>query len=120
MIRTIDGLPDNVVAVEAIGTVDATDYKTVLDPAISSALAAHEKIRLLYLLGSEFSGFSGGAMWEDAKTGVGHWTSWEKIALVTDTRWVADGVKAFGWMVPGEVRTFGLAELDAAKSWLTD
>jgi hypothetical protein len=26
-------------------------------------------------------------------------------------------IKAFGWMVPGEVRVFGLGELAAAKDW---
>jgi hypothetical protein len=26
-------------------------------------------------------------------------------------------VKALGWMVPGEVRSFGVDELDDAKDW---
>jgi hypothetical protein len=31
--------------------------------------------------------------------------------------WVAHAVKAFGWMIPGEVRVFGLDDLDEAKDW---
>jgi hypothetical protein len=32
---------------------------------VEQALSEHDKVRLLYVLGAEFTGFSGGAMWED-------------------------------------------------------
>lgn len=118
MLTKIEGLPNNVVAYEAAGELDADDYDSTLDPAIDAALEANDKIRILYVLGSNFDGFTGGAMWEDTKVGVGHWTRWERIALVTDDRVYHHGVKAFSWLVPGEVRLFSLAELDAAKEWI--
>ena len=118
MIRLIDGLPDNVIGFEAVGEVRAGDYKSVLDPAVDAVLATHDKIRFLYVLGDEFDGYSGGAMWEDTKVGVSHWSKWDKIALVTDHTAYADGVKAFGWMVPGEIRIFSVADLDDAKAWV--
>ena len=31
-----------------------------------------------------------------------------------------DAVKLFAWMVPGEVRTYPLTELDDAKAWLSE
>lgn len=38
MIRLIDQLPDNVIGFEAVGEVRASDYDTVLDPAVDAAL----------------------------------------------------------------------------------
>lgn len=58
-----------------------------------------------------------GAMWGDAKLGVSELSAWEKVAVVTDTDWMRHMVKAFGWMIPGDVRVFELGELDDAKEW---
>jgi hypothetical protein len=57
-------------------------------------------------------------MREEAKLGLDDPKAWEKIAVVSDKDWLAHVVKAFGWMIPGEVRTFHLDELDAAKEWV--
>ncbi len=120
MIRLLEDLPANIVGFEAVGHVDAGDYQSVLEPAISSALAEHDTIRLLYVLGSQFDGYSGGAMWEDTKVGIDHWSKWDRIAVVTDHGTIADAIKYLGWMVPGEVRLFPFDSLDAAKAWLAE
>jgi hypothetical protein len=59
-------------------------------------------------------------MWADAKLGLRDLKSWEKIAVVSDKDWVEHLVKAFGWMIPGEVRVFESDELDEAKEWAAD
>ena len=120
MLRLIEGLPDNVVGVEAVGEVRAGDYDDVLDPAVRKATDSHDKIRFLYVLGDEFDGYSGGAMWEDTKLGLTHWTSFERIALVTDNDTYEDAVKAFGWLLPGQVRTYDLDDRDEATDWVTE
>lgn len=51
MIELISGLPDEVVGFEGVGEVTSDDYKGTLIPAVEAALAAHGKIRLLYVLG---------------------------------------------------------------------
>lgn len=118
MLKLMGGLPDNVVAVSGIGEVSSDDYLATLDPAIGAALQNHDKIRLLYVLGYDFDGYSGGAMWQDTKVGLSHWTSFEKIAVVTDQDWIETGVKALGWMIPGDVKTFDVDDLDEAKAWI--
>lgn len=120
MIRLIDGLPDNVIGFEAVGEVRAGDYKSVLDPEVDAVLATHDKIRFLYVLGDDFDGYSGGAMWDDAKLGMEHLRKWERIAVVTDVDWVEHAVKAFGWMIPGKVKRFDDDELDDAREWITE
>ena len=117
LLQLIDGLPDNVIGCEAVGEIRAGDYKSVLDPAVDAALEDHEKVRLLYVLGDDFDGYSGGAMWEDTKIGMSHLSKWEKIAIVTDHKAYQDGIKAFGWMIPGEVKVFAVADLTNAEAW---
>jgi hypothetical protein len=119
VITSIEGLPENVVGIRAEGKVHSADYKSVADPAVEAALAASDSIRLLYVLGEDFDGYSGGAMWADTKLGISNRSAWERIAVVTDHQAYADGVKAMGWLMPAEVRVFPVRELDEAKSWVS-
>lgn len=120
MITLIEGLPANVVGIRAEGKVHSADYKSVADPAVDAALASSDNIRVLYVLGEDFEGYSGGAMWQDTKLGLSNWSAWEKLAIVTDHTAYADGVKAVGWMMPAEVKVFAVADLDAAKAWVAE
>ena len=83
MIELMHGLPDGVVGIEAVGKITSDDYAAV-SPAIEEALAAHEKIRLIHVLGERFTGFTAGGMWEDGRFGLSHTFSFERIAVVTD------------------------------------
>jgi hypothetical protein len=50
---------------------------------------------------------------------MSHLLSFEKIAVVTDHAWVANGVRAFAFMIPCPVKIFSTAERDAAKNWIS-
>ena len=47
-------------------------------------------------------------------------TSYERIAIVTDSTLVRRSVKAFGWLMPREVSVFAVADLDRATTWIQD
>jgi hypothetical protein len=117
VIEVLENLPENVFGVEAIGTVTDDDYEQVLVPAIERQRDTQGKIRFVYVLGERFDGWTLGALWDDAKLGMKDVRTWERIALVTDKEWLHHTVKALGWMVPGDVRVFGVAELDDAVAW---
>ncbi|MBW8060117.1 MAG: STAS/SEC14 domain-containing protein [Solirubrobacterales bacterium] len=118
MIELIPGLPDEVLGMEAKGEVTGDDYEQVVIPAVERQLERHSKIRLLYLLGSEFSGFSAAAMWDDARVGMEHPFSWERIAAVTDHDAYRRLFKGIGFLFPAKTRVFSVAELDDAKAWI--
>ncbi|HEY1333680.1 MAG TPA: STAS/SEC14 domain-containing protein [Myxococcaceae bacterium] len=117
MIRVIEGLPENVLGVEATGRVTGRDYERVLEPALRERRAAQPKVRFVYVLGAGFEGWSPDAAWEDLMVGLKDPRGWEKVAVVTDKEWVRHGVTAFGWMIPGEVRVFAPGERAAAVAW---
>jgi len=120
MIEVMTDLPERVLGVKASGEVSANDYKTVLVPAIEEKLTKHKKARLLYVLGDEFEGYTSGAAWEDAKVGMKHLTSFERVAVVTDVDWIEKMIKAFGFALPGEVRVFDDDDLDEARIWISE
>jgi hypothetical protein len=119
MIEIIQGLPDNVVAVIASGKVTGEDYDSVLIPVIEEKLKRHDKIRVLYALGLDFSGFTAGAMWDDAKIGIRHLTAYDKVAVVSDANWITGAVKFFSFIIPCPVKIFGNDGLAEAKEWIS-
>jgi hypothetical protein len=118
VIRVLDGMPEGVLGFEASGKLTADDYTQVLAPALEAASAGPGKIRILVDFSGEFDGMEAGAVWQDLKTGVQNWNAWERIALVTDHKWMRDGLTMFSWAVPGEARAFPTNERDAAMQWL--
>jgi len=120
MLTIISGLPENVLGFEASGRLSGKDYEDVLIPAVEAKLKSFPKVRLLYHLGPDFDGYDLEAMWDDTKVGLSHWTAWEKIAVVTDTKWMQNAVKVFGFAIPGEVRVFENSALPQAKEWLAE
>lgn len=119
MLETLDGFPDNVLAVRAHGEVTADDYQQVLVPGVEARLADHKRLRLLYVLGDDFDSFTGGAAWEDTKVGLRHFTAFERVAVVSDKDWVRRMVRGFGFALPGEVRVYDLDDLDDARGWIS-
>lgn len=118
MLHLIDGLPDDVIGFSADKYVTKEDYQDVLVPAIEATVHHHDKFKMIYRFGPEFKGFEGAALWEDAKVGMHHLGEWKKIAIVTDHTWLAEIVKEFGHLMPGEVKVFGDDDFADAKTWI--
>jgi SpoIIAA-like len=116
VITRLDGLPDGVIGFETSGKIAAEDYRDIVLPAVEEA-AATGTVRFVIVMRS-FDGMSGGALWQDLKIGFEHLHSWKRTALVTDLTWATHLTALFGWMTPGETRTFALAEQEQAIEWV--
>jgi hypothetical protein len=115
MLKEIPDVPPGVIGFEVTGKLETGDYRDVMLPALQKAAAAGD-VRIVIVM-PEWEGVSGGAMWQDLKMGVEHWRKWKRIALVTDVEWMKHGTDWFGWMTPGEVKHFPMAERAAAIAW---
>jgi hypothetical protein len=118
MIEIVETFPDNVVGLVAKGQVTRKDYEQILIPRVEAALKRHDKVRLYYELGSQFSGIDPGAAWEDLKVGVEHLTRWERMAIVTDVDWIRHMVSVFRFLMPGQMRVFATAKKSEARDWI--
>ena len=118
MLRPIFDLPPGIIGYSAVGKVSGDDYTKVLVPEVEAKLKEGGKLRFLYLLGPDFEGFELGAMVGDTTFGFRHFFDFEKIAFVSDHAAYREMVAGFGLMMPAEVRSFPVAEMDKAKEWL--
>jgi hypothetical protein len=59
MIKFLKGLPPDVLAFEATGQVTHADYRDLLVPK-AEAMMGHGPVKVLYVIGPEFTGFDRG------------------------------------------------------------
>ena len=117
MFMSIEGMPADVLAIEASGQITHQDYRETLIP-MAEGLMAKGPIKMLYVIGPDFTGFDLEALWDDSAFGISHWRDFSRIALVTDHAWMGGVVTMFTPFFHGEVRLFRLAQLSEAKVWI--
>lgn len=120
MVERIDDMPPGTIGFRAGGKVTRDDYQQLLEPALRKEVESGS-VRMLYVVDADFE-MDGGAVFEDAKTGLrlgaGHLSAWKRTAVVTDVDWVARAIRLFAWMAPGEVKVWGLDGLAEAREWV--
>ena len=119
MLTIIEGLPSDVMGIEATGKVTHEDYHKTLIPK-AEAMMSKGPIRMLYVIGKEFRGFELEALWDDGAFGFKHWHDFSQIAVVSNHAWLRAAVRMFKPFFDGELRLFRLSDLPAAKDWLKD
>lgn len=117
MIEIIQDVPDDILAVAVRGKITKKDYAQTLIPAMERRINEYGKIKLLFSVGA-LEKIDLGAMWEDAKFGLTHWSDFSHIALVTDVDWVESATTFFTPFFPGEVKIFDKSAFDEAQEWL--
>ena len=116
MIKELSGLPAGVIGFEVTSKVTAEDFRDVVLPAVEKAAQSGE-VRFVIEI-PDFHGMTPGALWQDLKVGVENIRKWKRIALITDIEWMHHMTSLFGWMTPGEVKTFPMGERDQALAWV--
>ena len=117
MLKLIEDLSPDVIGIEANGKVTHEDYQNILIPK-AEAMMAKGPIKMLYVIGADFTGYELEALWDDGAFGVKHWPDFSRVAVVADLAWLRAAVSMFKPFFPSEVRLFRLAELAAVKTWI--
>ena len=120
MIEQLQDLPDSVIGFRAVGTVEAADYESVIDPAIDATIAQGHKINLVFVMGEEFERYSMGAMWQDALLEGKPERSWGRIALVTDHAVIGEIIHGIAFLFPCDLRIFATAAQSEAVQWASE
>lgn len=118
MIEVKSGTQENLLEVYMSAPITDKDYSDVLMPALDAALVQNEKVRMLVVLKAGVTDFTMGALWDDAKLGLGNWSGFERIAIVTANTTMARMVRAFSILMPCPVSVFGARADDEARLWL--
>lgn len=118
MIEQMKDLPPNVVGFHCTGNITKEEYDTILIPAVDKLADATGKINYLFVLDTDISNMSAGAWYDDLKVGLKHLLQWRKMAIVTDQKGVNKVTDMAAHVLPGEVRSFTISQLEAAKQWV--
>ena len=119
MIDVLPDMPEGVFGIRVSGRVrgdDLRDFRPTMDELLKTG-----EIRIVEVISPDYEGFGPGGLVEDMTLGfgalLGHHSAFKRIAVVSDREWVAHAMHAFAWMIPGDLKVFGLGEVDAAKEW---
>ena len=118
MLEIMERSSGNVVGLRVTGRVRREDFR-VLTPYVHDAIARHGSVRLLCDL-SGWAGIEPGALWEDLSFSLRHAHDIERMAVVTDRRWIERWVAFAGQLVGTEVRCFEPADLDGGWAWIQE
>lgn len=116
--EVLDGYPEDFVAISAHGLVTHADYEQVMIPLLTKTANVYGKVKLLYVLGSDFDAVNAGSAWEDAKLGLLSMHDFDRIAIVTDIEWIHRAVKIFTPLICRPVGVFQTGETTVASAWL--
>ncbi|WP_127794564.1 STAS/SEC14 domain-containing protein [Agromyces sp. LHK192] len=120
MIEPLRDLPDGVLGFRIVGTLEASDYRDVFDPAIDETIADGRGLHLVVVMDEAFDHLSFGGMIEDAKLLGRPLSAWKRAAFVTDHDVLAGIATVFGGLVPGAFKVFPLERRDAAIAWAAE
>jgi SpoIIAA-like len=120
MFKQIHSMPPGTVGFEAVGEIDDDDFEDVVAPVLRQQIASGHKLRLLYLLGPQLREYEGDAAQEQLKFAARHITAYERVCVVSDESWLGPALRILSVLVPGTIRGFPVADLDAAKRWVAD
>jgi len=110
----------DLVALRARGKLTHEDYANAIIPRLEQAIAEHESVRCLVVLDEAYQGITSEAVWDDLEFDVKHRRDFERIAVVSDDRWVRLGVRVASPFFGGEVRLFDVDERPAAERWIQE
>jgi len=105
-----------VLEVQVSGKLGHEDYRHFV-PEFERLVKQHGKIRVLFLM-SDFHGWEAGALWDDIKFDLKHFSDIERLAMVGDKKW-EKGMSVFCKpFTTAKIRYFDTAQTADAHSWL--
>lgn len=120
MLERIADMPAGSLGFEVIGEADDDDWEETVEPVIRREMATGAKLRLLYLIGARAHEVDADAMSKEVGFRARHASSYERVAVVSDEDWLRPALATLSFLMPGKAKGFRVADLDAAKTWLSE
>ncbi len=117
-IRMTERNGGKVLEVQVSGKLGHEDYQDFV-PKFEQLIKKHGKIRVLFEM-VDFQGWNAGALWDDIKFDLKHFSDIERLAIVGDRKW-EHGMSVFCRpFTTAKIRYFHLANGDEARAWLEE
>jgi hypothetical protein len=112
--------PDsNIVEMNLTGSVTAQEFDDTL-ARLEAAIERRGRIRLLEIIGElDTPPIPWSKLWADVKFSFEHLSDVTHMAVVADQGWISAYVNMLNPLMKAELKAFKRAELDAARTWLS-
>ena len=119
MVELLTDLPPHVAAYKATGAVSKEEYEQVVMLRVNQVAEQFGKINFLVLLETDMDNYSIGAFVDYVKISFQHFSRWERMAIVSDERWVRNTYDVLSYLVHGTIKTYLTKDADLAKQWVS-
>lgn len=106
-----------ILEVEVNGKLTAQDYRRFV-PEFERLVRQHGKISVLFDM-KDFHGWDMGALWQDIKFDMKHFSDIDRLAMVGDKKWEAGMSDFCRPFTKASIRYFDQADIDEARQWIT-
>lgn len=105
-----------ILTISVTGKLTRDDYKSFV-PKVEELILKFGKIRMVLEM-RDFHGWDAGALWEDIKFDIRHFSDIESVALVGDKKW-EKGMSIFCKpFTQAMIKYFDLSEIYRAYEWI--
>jgi stage II sporulation SpoAA-like protein len=101
--------------VHVSGKLAKDDYKEFV-PEVDRLIEQHGKIRVLLKM-TDFRGWKAGALWEDIKFDLKHFSDIERVAMVGEKKWQKGMSQFCRPFTTAKIRYFDRGKIDEAREW---
>ena len=113
-----EALGGKVVEATLTGKLVKEDYEPFV-PVVDRLVQQHGKSRMLVQM-QDFHGWTPGALWEDTKFTMHHFSAFDRLAFVGEEKWQQGMALVCKPFTRAKVRFFGPSAADQARTWLTE
>lgn len=111
-----ESMEGKVIEVQITGKLTKEAYQAFV-PLTEAAIKKFGKIRIVVVM-QDFHGWDAGALWEDLKFDLKHFTHIERLAIVGETKWekgMATFCKPF---TTAKIQYFDVKDVEKARQWI--
>lgn len=108
----------NVIEVHVTGKLTKEAYEAFV-PMTEEKIREFGKIRFLVVM-HDFHGWSAGALWEDLKFDLKHFSHIERLAIVGESKWEKGMTVFCRPFTTAKIKYFDLADLEQAREWIIE
>jgi hypothetical protein len=108
----------NVLEVVISGKLTKSDYQHFV-PAVEGMISLGGKVRMLVEM-HDFHGWDAGALWEDIKFDMKHFSDIERLALVGETKWEKGMAVFCKPFTSAKIKYFEHGHEADARAWLLE
>jgi hypothetical protein len=119
MVELLRDLPPHVAAYRASGTVTKDEYENVVMRRLDEVANTYNKINFLVRLETGMENYSFAALLDYLKVSFEHFRKWNRMAIVSDEKWVRMAYDVLSPLVPGVIKTYELKDYEVAKAWVS-